>query len=201
MTALYDLPAREQWEADIRRLEEIEQEGRAGYALAYGPNGAPLRSRIVRARDLLRSDPSLTEEQRRDLRAVVDREDEARANITNGLTAFKENDRRVTAFQTEHHASFVAWAEEEYVARAVETAEALAPVLAQYLEAYDEAAAAYGSFERATVAVIAARDEAGGMYRATDTIRAESKVPPCPLPPNATELIRAILPRPRIFGD
>jgi hypothetical protein len=199
MKALSHLPPREQWEPDVERLAEIEQEGHDGYALAYGENGAPLRERVQRARDMLRT-AVLTPDERRQLQAVEDREDEAATNIRVGLTVFKETPRRATDFVAEHYPSFVACAEQAYVARVREAADALEGPLRAYQEAYGEAAAFWNSFERATIAVIAARDESAKLWRAADTVRAEAAIPTCPLPADAVELIHRVMPRPNVYG-
>jgi hypothetical protein len=200
MNALSDLPPREDWEPDVQGLAEIEKGGRDGYALAYGQNGTLLRERVQRARDMLRT-AVLTPEERRQLQAVADQEDEANTNIRTGLTAFKETPRRVTDWTTERHPSFMAWAEQEYVVRVREAAAALEGPLRAYLEAFNEAADAYRSFEKATVAVIAARDASAQVWRADDTVRTEAQVPECPLPMNAVELIHRVMPRPLVYGQ
>jgi hypothetical protein len=130
--------------------------------------------------------------------ALAAQEYELSALASQGYSGFREGDRLIEELHIRRHDAFVAGAE-RHVARVRQAAEALAEPLAAYFAAWERAADAYGVLERATATVIAARDEASGLWRASDTVRAEAALPECPLPADAASLVRTVLPRPRIY--
>ncbi|HWF49076.1 MAG TPA: hypothetical protein VG294_00410 [Solirubrobacteraceae bacterium] len=158
----------------------------------------PKRGAALAARDRLAAF-TVPPEEIEHVQAVADQLPRFRALVNQGLRGHLDADRQLDALLVREHSAFVVGAE-RHVAEVKRIAdEELAPVLARYLAAWETAADAYRSIEKATATVIAGRDESVGTWRADNTVRTEAQVPENPLPADAVSLIRTVLPRPRIY--
>jgi hypothetical protein len=99
------------------------------------------------------------------------------------------------------------WAEfaaaaEDVVAKCAEAAEALAEPLKRYLDSYFEAVATWRRLSPASQAQVVAADRAVGRYRDLSAVMEDAALPDCPVPLNAAELTRSVMPRPKFLnGD
>jgi hypothetical protein len=160
----------------------------------------PKRKAALEARDLLASGrvpPELLEATQR-LAAQLPT---FTALCNQGFSGWQDAERQIEILELQELDAFTA-AAERYVAEVERLVEAeLAPALARYFLAWRDAADFYSEFRKATAQAIAARDERRGWLRASDTVRAEAAVPDCPIPLDTLELVKSVLPRPRVFTD
>jgi hypothetical protein len=180
--------------AERERLEKLSRDRYAQYIDAH-----PKRGAAMAARDRLAA-LAVPPEEMEHVQAMADQLPRLRAMVDQGLRGHQDADRQIEALLVREHDSFVA-AAELHVAEVRQAAEALAEPLAAYFAAWQKAADAYRSLEKATATVIGWRDETAQRWRAADTLRAEAQVPECPLPTDGLSLVRTVLPRPRIYRD
>lgn len=133
------------------------------------------------------------------LREATEQLERAQAEDEGAARVIRNAEARLAQVRKLHFPELAAQIDEDHVAAVVAAADALAAPLAAYLRAYERAAAAYRPLGPAAQAQIVAADREEGRYRDLAAVMEDASIPECPLPANAVELARTLLPRPRFM--
>jgi hypothetical protein len=132
--------------------------------------------------------------------AALGRAEQATAAGEASRRVIEAEQARRLQLQEGHWSAFAGLAEQS-VAKVVEAAEALREPLEEYLRAYSQTQARWNSIRPATLRRVLDHDDAAGHFRDMGRVLDDVAVPDCPIPREALDLIRSVLPRPRFLTD